>query len=284
MITGGDASPVSAVLRRIDAAADGGRDPESVPTGFPSVDRLLGGGLRRGDLVALGSDVRGGKSAFALAVALRAAAANWRTAFLTAEARPERIVERLLCIEGRAPLDEIRAGALDAALRASVGTAALRLRDLPLTIHALPPGGAATVMTVAPRIPPAALIVVDSLQALVSGGRTLDEELAGAARELKAAAMERDAVVLLVAQLPALDPTRADPRPRLADFGAVGGVAHHSDVVLALFREALYTAAPGTEGAAELHLLKNRSGATGYADLFFHTAHMRFEDVLDPEG
>ena len=43
-----------------------------IATGFPSVDNALGGGFRRGDLVVLGGEVGSGKSALALAIALRA--------------------------------------------------------------------------------------------------------------------------------------------------------------------------------------------------------------------
>jgi len=61
------------LLKRTDAIADGAPTADTVPTGFPTLDRLLGGGLRRGDLIVLGGDVGTGKSALALAIALRAA-------------------------------------------------------------------------------------------------------------------------------------------------------------------------------------------------------------------
>jgi replicative DNA helicase len=127
-------------------------------------------------------------------------------------------------------------------------------------------------------------VVVDSLPAAAPGTGTLDESLALTARELKALARERDAALLLVTPLPRLDPARANPRPRLGDLGALGAPAQHADVVLALFREEMYGAAPGTEGATELLVLKNRNGPTGYVDLYFDAPHLRFEDMLDPEG
>ena len=62
--------------RAFDAAAylqgvdeSGGRK-DSVPTGFPSVDTLLGGGPRSGDLVVLGGEVGSGKSALAMATVM----------------------------------------------------------------------------------------------------------------------------------------------------------------------------------------------------------------------
>ena len=67
-----DEPRLAELLRRTDAIADGA-DGGTVPTGFPTLDRLLGGGFRRGDLIVLGGDVGTGKSALALAMALRAA-------------------------------------------------------------------------------------------------------------------------------------------------------------------------------------------------------------------
>ena len=73
MTRGTDISPLSLLLGRVDAVADGATPIDTVPSGFPSLDKLLGGGLRRGDLVVLGGDVGSGKSALALAIALRVA-------------------------------------------------------------------------------------------------------------------------------------------------------------------------------------------------------------------
>jgi replicative DNA helicase len=60
-------------------------------------------------------------------------------------------------------------------------------------------------------------------------------------------------------------------------------VKQHSDVVLGLFREEMYEPSRGNEGATELAVLKNRSGGTGYVDLYFYSKWLRFEDMLDPD-
>ena len=89
-------------------------------------------------------------------------------------------------------------------------------------------------------------------------------------------------VVLLTAQLPALTRTHPDNRPVLDDFGALGAVKQHADIVLALYREELYSSAPGQEGATDLIVLKNRNGPTAYVDLYFYKQWLRFEDMVEP--
>ena len=104
-----DEPRLAELLKRTDAIADGESTADNIPTGFPTLDRLLGGGLRRGDLIVLGGDVGTGKSALALAIALRSAEARHAVTYLSGEMSPNRVNERLLAIEGRASIDSERA-------------------------------------------------------------------------------------------------------------------------------------------------------------------------------
>ncbi len=276
-----DISPLSQLMMRVDAVADGTASVDSIATGFPSLDKLLGGGLRRGDLVVLGGDVGVGKSALALAIALRARSAGTTVELMSGEMDLPRVLERVLAIEGKASIDQIRQGTLDETTRAALGAAAFRLRETMPGISRLAAGGAADVVAQAAAHEPA-LLVVDSLQAMAGTATgALDDELALAVRALKSHALDAQVAVLLTAHLPALDRSRPDLRPALDDFGARGAVKQLSDVVLGLFREELYASSPGHEGATELAVLKNRSGPTSYVDLFFYKQWLRFEDMVE---
>src|SRR5438094_859323 len=90
------ASP-EALVARVDQQRPGEIAGDTVPTGFPSVDRLLGGGLRRRDLIVLGGDVGSGKSALALGIALRVAqqGGGLGVAFFSGEMDEERLLQRL---------------------------------------------------------------------------------------------------------------------------------------------------------------------------------------------
>ena len=278
-----DISPLARLVRRVDAASDGEMAGDSFATGFPSIDKWLGGGVRRGDLVVIGGEVGSGKSSLALAMALRMAQAGTTTAFLTHEMSVERVMERALAIEGRARIDEIRQGALDEMTRAAVGATAVRLRDKSPVFETLPPGGVEALGNSLRRTLDLQVAFVDPLQALAPGERALDEELATAVRALKAIAIELNVAMVVTSHLHVAATGRADPRPALDDFGALGAVKQHADVVLGIFREEMFQPSSGVEGATELLIRKNRNGSTGYVDLYFYKQWLRFEDMLDPD-
>lgn len=261
-------------------AAGGAGD--TLSCGFPSVDALLGGGVRRGDLVVLGGDVGSGKSALALAMALRAAENGRSVAFFSGELGGERLLERALAVQGRARIDDLRHGRLDEEAYAAVAAAALAMRtNAPLLAH-LPPNGLPGLSDLLIEHLGLDLLVIDPVQSLARGTHGMEEELAQAVRDLKGLAVRRDCAVLLVSHFEGAVRERSDPRPRLADFGALGALRQLADVVLAIYRQELYESSRDLDGATELHVLKHRGGGTGYADLYFYKQWLRFEDMVEP--
>ncbi len=256
---------------------------DTVPTGFASLDRVLAGGLRRKDLVVIAGDVGSGKSALGLGIAIRAAGAGTPTMYFSGEMSPERVLERALALEGKASVDDLRQGRLSDPNRALVGAAAVRLRHSPLVIRPLLGSDFNEVRSALDIVPRRQLLVIDSLEhtAPPRASARLQERIAGAVRALKSLALERDVVVVVLAQLPGHRSTRSDPRPTLDDLGGFGAVKQSADVILMIYREEMYRPGQGVEGATELILIKNRNGPTGMVDLYFYPQWLRFVDMLD---
>ena len=276
---------LESLMARIDAVPADGLARDGIPTGFPSLDRMIGGGLRREDLIVLGGDVGSGKSSLALALAIRAARAGAPTLVLSGEMSPDRMLERALAIEGGVSIDDLRQGRLEPEHRAAVGAAALRLRDLPLRLQPLSGDRFDDVTDSLDQVPGRALVVIDSLQLTPApqSATRLEERVALAVRALKALALSRHLAVLATSQLPGFHRDRPDPRPTLDDLGALGAIKQAADLVLAVFREEMYRPGQGVEGATELIVAKNRNGPVGFVDLYFRPRVLRMEDMLDPE-
>ena len=130
-------TPAESLVERLDRSEPGTPGQDTVPSGFPSFDRRVGGGFRRRDLVVLTGDVGSGKSSLALGIALRSALLGTPTIYFSGEMSEERLLERALAVEGKATIDEIRGGKLTDPARSAVGAAAVRLRGLPLVIRGL---------------------------------------------------------------------------------------------------------------------------------------------------
>jgi replicative DNA helicase len=278
-------SLLETLVSQIDQRSPDTVSPDTVPSGFPSLDKVLAGGVRQRDLVVLGGDVGSGKSALALEIGIRAAGQGIPTLFLSGEMSPERVMERALAIEGRASVDDLRQGRLDDTSRASVGAAALRLRHTPLLVRPLTGISFDEVQAAVDIVPRRRLLIVDSLQltAPPRPASRVQERLVLTIRALKALALQWDIAVLVTAQLPNLRSARPDPRPTLDDLGGFGAIKQNADVVLMIYREEMYRPGQGVEGATELILAKSRNGPTCFVDLYCYPRWLRFVDMLDPD-
>jgi len=276
---------IDGLVERVDTQRPGEITGDTIPTGFESLDKLLGGGLRRRDLILLGGDIGSGKSALALGIGLRVAQQSLGVAYLSGEMNEERLMERALAIEGRVAIDELRGAKLTEQARAGVGGAAVRLRGMPITFLPLAGEDFESAFERLDSLRQIGLVVVDYLQLVPPPQErtTQDEDTALVLRHLKALALERQVALLVVAQLPRFQGQRDDPRPTLDDYGVLGAPKQHADLVLSIFREEMYRPGGGVDGATELIVAKNRNGPTGFVDLYFYRRWMRFEDMLDPD-
>ncbi|HLV25813.1 MAG TPA: DnaB-like helicase C-terminal domain-containing protein [Gemmatimonadales bacterium] len=277
-----DTPTLAFLMRRLEASASGAPAPDAVATGFPSLDQLLSGGIRKGDLALIAGDAGSGKSALALAMAVRAASSGRNVSYLSAESTPDRLVERAIAMEGRFSIDDLRKGRLDEEARIRAANSIQELRNGLPEFGLIPEPRPESVAGELRRALDLEFAVVDGIGGMSAGERPRDEEFAWAIASMKRLALELGIALLVTVPLVRPVTGRDDPRPMLDDLGALGAAKDSPDLVLGLFREEMYHAVKvGIEGAAELMLLKNRNGPVGYVDLYFYSRWMRFEDMLE---
>jgi replicative DNA helicase len=178
----------------------------------------------------------------------------------------------------------MRSGDIDDISRARLAAKALELRDQGPTIEQLE-AGAAALETLLERMRSVQLVIVDGIESMLHVGTAIrssrDDALAELVLALKRMAIAHEVALIGITHLGDVAINR---RPVLADLGARGAAGVHADVVLGLFREELYQQDLGITGAAEVILLKHREMPSAYADLYFDSSMLRFEDLLDAES
>lgn len=271
---------LASVLQRLASDDKPLAAPDLVTTGYPSLDRVLAGGLRRGELTVLGGDAGSGKTALALGIAIRAAVVGYPVLILTHESSEERCWERIVTAESGVTQIAIRTGIMPAGAADALRSAADVLRRLPITVERAPhtPSMLAERLD-AGELPP--LVIVDGLAALDQPPRPVAEAHAQVVRLAKRVAVEHDLAVLLTAPLSADRSQSPPPRPQLTDFGVLGAAASVADVVLGIYREALYDDAPDVAGAFEVHVLKHRAAPSTFTDLYIEPGAGRVEDLIE---
>ncbi len=124
------------------------------------------------------------------------------------------------------------------------------------------------------------LIVVDYLQ-LMSGRASAENrqvEVAEISRGLKILARELETPVIALSQLSRGVEARQDKRPTLADLRESGSIEQDSDVVMFIYRDALYDREKADDGDTELIVAKHRNGPIGTVHLTFLPRFAKFED------
>ncbi|GAB4277816.1 MAG: replicative DNA helicase [Coriobacteriia bacterium] len=261
-----------------------------VATGFPDLDRILGG-LHASDLIVLAARPSVGKTAFALNLAVNAARSGVPVAIFSLEMSSEQLVQRMLCSEGQVDSGKLRSGHLSESDSARLLDAMGRLADLPIHVDDSPAASVLEVRAKARRLfrnAGTGLIIVDYLQLMQPQTRRAESrqvEIADISRGLKVLAKELDMPVVALSQLSRKVEDRPDRRPILSDLRESGAIEQDADVVMFIHRNTdpkapvdvpdwdLYRDAKPNEqprDKTEVIVAKHRNGPTGLALLKFH--------------
>ena len=276
-------------------------DPDSdlhlapIPTGFTDLDKLLGGGLQRSDMVIVAARPSLGKSTLAFNIARHGAEQGACVGVFSLEMSAEQIGIRLLSSEANVDSHRLRLGMVSEAEHRRELDAIGLLSELPIYIDDTPVQGVVEMRGKARRLQAERgldLLIVDYLQLMTSENRRGDnrvQEMGDFSRALKGLARDMDIPVLACSQLSRAPEQRPSHRPILSDLRESGSIEQDADVVAFIYREDKYTTRdewekrnpsdPYPENIAEVIVAKHRNGPTGEVPLYFRNEVVRFESL-----
>jgi replicative DNA helicase len=267
-----------------------------LPTGYTDLDNILAG-LQKSDLIIIAARPSVGKTSLALDLA-RAVAVKSKipVGIFSLEMSKEQLVDRMLCAEAGVSLWKMRTGKLSSSESDDdfprIGHAMGVLSEAPLFIDDSAITSVMEMRTKARRLKSEhglGLLVVDYLQLME--GRAESEsrvqQVAEITRALKGIAKELDIPVIALSQLSRATEMRTPPIPKLADLRESGSIEQDADVVLFIYREAVYKPDTDKRNIAEIHIAKHRNGPTGIVQLYFDENTVSFktlETKMDTAG
>ena len=283
------------VFQEIVARMSGEGQNIAIPTGFSTLDQLVG--LGKGDLVILAARPSMGKTAFALNIALNVAGKNHRdesekktVALFSLEMGADQLVSRMICSEGMLDSEKIKKGTLDNDDMMKLETAVHFLNQKNIFIEDsafIKVNEVKAKCKLLKNEHGLDLVVIDYLHLLQGSKRTdnRQQEVSEISRSLKQMARELECPVIALSQLSRSVESRHDKRPMMSDLRESGSIEQDADIVSFLYRSDYYRSEdadenevqePSDVSTVEVIVAKNRNGQTGTAELAFMKRYNRF--------
>lgn len=256
-----------------------------VPSGFINLDRITGG-FKRGELTIIAGRPSMGKTALALQIAKNTAEFDNPVAMFSLEmVQLEQALRFLSGVSGYSNVDLIT-GRCDIEHLLKTSEPLLNLGifidDTP-AMPLLELRAKTRKMILKHGIK---MVIVDYIQMMEGVGQNREQQVAYLSRGLKAIAKDLNIPVVALSQLNRSAEGRAERKPQLADLRESGAIEQDADMVILLYRPALYGITTysingsdeiSTSGLMVVNLAKNRNGCTG--ELIFH--HNESMTVID---
>ena len=259
-----------------------------VDTGFTDLNELTSG-FQKGDMIILAARPSVGKTALALTLALHAAVeAKVPVALFSLEMSKMQLAQRLLCIQTRLSLKDLRSGKLRDEDWVNLTKNLGKLSQAPIFIDDTPGITILEARAKARRLQRdqgVGLVIIDYLQLMSAHDRSSsrEQEISQISRGIKALAKELDAPVLALSQLSRAVESRTDRRPQLSDLRESGSIEQDADVVMFIYRPELYDLKDAEggdlQGFAELIVGKQRNGPTDSVQLAWNAECTSFENM-----
>ena len=268
---------VAGFIDRLQDMADGKVEP-GIPTRIPTLDAMLGGGLKPGKQIILAARPSVGKSSLGQQICLNVAQQGHAAAFFSMEMSGEELTDRAVANLGRVKLDGMATGRLEEDEWGRVAEAIESMRNLPLFLGEQPAMTLGDIVARAralKRKHGLKLLVIDYLQLCGSGkgDSSRHHQIEEISRGLKSLSKQLGLTIITLSQLNREVEKRASGKPALSDLKESGAIEEDADVVMMLYR-----VQPHLIGCA---VPKNRQGRTGEVALHFEGQYQRWSESTE---
>ena len=253
-----------------------------VRTGYRDLDNMTAG-LQRSDLIILAARPAMGKTTLVTNLAYNVATvAKQAVLFFSLEMSKEQLVDRMLADASGVDAWNIRTGNLSDDDFSKLSEAMGEMSEAPIFIDDTPGLSVLQMRTKARRAAhdqPLGLIIVDYLQLMQGSGRDNGnrvQEVSEISRGLKLIARELNVPLIALSQLSRAVESRSPQVPQLSDLRESGSIEQDADIVMFIYREAVYNPETERENITDLIIAKHRNGPIGRVELYFHPERLRF--------
>jgi len=265
----------------IEKAQTTGESSMFVPSGFVDFDKQFGG-IQRGGLIVVAGRPAMGKSAFASAMARKAAEKN-PVLMVSMEMSGSQIATRFYASESGVSLGKLTGGGMGAGDFERLVQAQARLGGIGIHINDKRCRSVADVCAEARRFKrvhgDVGMVVVDYLTLMsLPDGYSKNDQVAETTRMLTTLAGEIDAPIVLLSQLNRELEKRANKRPQMSDLRDSGAIEQDAHQIIFPFRPEVYEKKAEYEGLALIEMAKNRNGATGTIQMTWVADQTAFRD------
>ena len=274
-------SPADTLHRFNDLVVKAGAGQDNfVPSGFPRLDEILGGGFIRSGLYILGARPAMGKSTFAVNLADNI---DGNVLLVSLEMSPEQLTAKRVARLTGIPAGKLLRGAVTDEDWQKIAVANSALSEQGVYINSRYGLTVPQIQLLAQSVPELRAVIVDYLgliQPATRGGNTY-ETVTAISRELKLLAISLSVPVICLCQLSRSVESREDKRPRLSDLRDSGAIEQDADAVMFLYRDDHYAgaAADGQPSLVQLDIAKNRHGQTGETQFSFWMRSSTFKEI-----
>lgn len=283
-------SAVHKVIENMEAAVDG--RGVAIRTGFPDLDKKLGGGLREAQYYVIAARPSLGKTSLAMGIAENLAIGNKiPVGVFSLEMRKEDLVLRAISSRARINSMNMIEGRLVESDYPKITRAAGQIASSPLHVDDTPGLSITQLRGKARRMvveKGCKVIIIDYIQLLHCLGRRYEnnrqQEIADISAGLKALGKELNVPVVILAQLNR-DVEKEKRKPRMSDLRESGAIEQDADMIGFLYRPG-DIAKDGDRYEREderekvnLLIAKQRNGPTGEVPFWFTPQFTRYESV-----